>query len=612
MKQIKYILLMAGALLLSSCESWLDEDPQYTINTKTQFSTPENAQKALLGCYGYMTADNAYGQAWQEVTIGYSGFGWLQTASGPTNDLVSLNGDPTEVLNGMAWKGMYKVIGETNAFIANIADSPLDQSIKTRMEAEARFLRALAYYNLAVVYGDAPFKTTPSAHDGVAVPRSPKSVIFEQVRVDWEFASGNLPEKNADGFPTQMAAKAYLGKLYHTLACQGDKEAWTKAKGFFDEVYGKYVLEPKFNKLFVDYVQGSKESIFQLNFVLTGASTRNRGSWLVAPAGSTNGQAFGRVRASKSLHDYFMATYPGDPRIDATYLCRWINYGAVGTGVKPQVEPVPTPRDSSYSYPYFTYTIKDEAKPAGWKNQILHVGMLPYDKFANPASPTMEELKAAIGALNDKGEALPGFPNGLKVFVDNCTTKPSTNTASWPYFKKIFDPMQSGNNSHKNLILYRYADMLLMMADVYNELDQKGKALDLVDEVLARARQSGAKPSVQPTKWDSNLTKEQVREKIYFERIFEGAGEPEMYQKMRIRGTELLKKALELNNNHGIIKESVAKNPNKNGNWGERMFNNGNLNDENFLKKNLLLPIPKDEIDTNSAIDFKDNNFGYF
>ena len=36
----------------------------------------------------------------------------------------------------------------------------------------------------------------------------------------------------------------------------------------------------------------------------------------------------------------------------------------------------------------------------------------------------------------------------------------------------------------------------------------------------------------QPADWKSGLSKEQVREKIYFERIFEGAGEPEMYQKM--------------------------------------------------------------------------------
>lgn len=45
MKKLKYIFLLAGALSLASCESWLDEDPQYTINTKTQFSTVENARQ---------------------------------------------------------------------------------------------------------------------------------------------------------------------------------------------------------------------------------------------------------------------------------------------------------------------------------------------------------------------------------------------------------------------------------------------------------------------------------------------------------------------------------------------------------------------------------------
>lgn len=605
MKNFKYIFFIASALSLTSCESLLDEDPQYTINTKVQYNSVENAQKALLGCYGYMTADNAYGQAWQEVTVGYSGMGWVQTSGSSADKLVSLDGDPTEQINSMAWKGMYKVIGEANAFIANIEASPLSDEVKARMEAEARFLRALAYYNLAVSFGDLPLKTTPSAHDGVAVPRSPKAEVFEQVRLDWEYAFTNLPEKNDDGYATKWAAKAYLGKLYHTLACQGDNTAWSKAKDCFDEVYGKYSLDPKFGNLFVDNVKGVKESIFQVNFVLAGASTRNRGSWLIAPSGSCNGQAFDRVRASKVLHDYFIATYPEDPRFEVSYFSKWRAYGGVGTGVKPQVEPIPTARDSGYAYPYFTYTKRGEAKPAGWKNVKLYVGRLPYEKFANPASPSMKEL------LEVMGDTATDYQRGLQAFILNATTKPSTNTRSWPYFRKAFDPNQSGNNSHKNLILYRYADMLLMMADVYNEIDQKDKAIDLVDEVLARARRSGTKPAVQPAKWSTGLSKEQVREKIFFERIFEGIGEPEMYQKIRLRGTEMLKKVLELNNNHGIILESVAKNPARNGNWGERVFNKGNLNDADFLKKNLLLPIPKDEIDTNSSIDFTDNNFGY-
>ena len=50
-------------------------------------------------------------------------------------------------------------------------------------------------------------------------------------------------------------------------------------------------------------------------------------------------------------------------------------------------------------------------------------------------------------------------------------------------------------------------------------------AINTADIVLARARKSGIKVSAQPAKWESTLTKEQVREKIFFERLFEGAGE---------------------------------------------------------------------------------------
>lgn len=59
--------------------------------------------------------------------------------------------------------------------------------------------------------------------------------------------------------------------------------------------------------------------------------------------------------------------------------------------------------------------------------------------------------------------------------------------------------------------------MLLMAADVYNELGQTDKAITFANEVLKRARQSGN--ASQPADWRSGLSKEQVREKIYFERI---------------------------------------------------------------------------------------------
>ncbi|UVR73928.1 hypothetical protein NXX35_25110 [Bacteroides xylanisolvens] len=68
MKKFTYIFLLASCLLLASCESWLDEDPQYTLNTQIQFSTSEKARAALYGCYGYFAlTSGGYGQHWQEI-----------------------------------------------------------------------------------------------------------------------------------------------------------------------------------------------------------------------------------------------------------------------------------------------------------------------------------------------------------------------------------------------------------------------------------------------------------------------------------------------------------------------------------------------------------------
>lgn len=594
MKTLKYILLFAGVLSFSACNSWLDEDPEYSINTNTAFATKESAQMALQGCYGYMANDNGYGQAWQELMISASGFGWYQTNGNDQDDYTSLRAIPASTLINMAWTGMYKVIGETNAFIANMEESPLDESVKTSMLAEAKFLRALAYYNVVTTWGDAPFKTTPSASDAVALPRVEKATILAQVEKDWTDAFNDLPEKATDGFASKWAAKAFLGKLYYTIAAQGDQAAWEKAKACFDEVYNKgiYALQPKFGDLFANNVTGSKESIFQMNYAVSGVS-RNRGSWLFAPTNSTTGKSWSRIRASKALYDYFRGTYPGDARLEVTFQSKWRNYTANGQ-VAAQVEPVPSARDTTYAYPLVSYDSKET--PEGWSKSKLLVAEIPYEQLPDPANPSAKELSSGKYA---------GMDELVKKYLEN-----TGDNQGWPYFKKPIDQVVSAQNSHKNIFIYRYADMLLMMADVYNELGDKNKAIDLADEVLSRARQSGSQPSEQPARWNSSLSKDQIKEKIYFERIFEFSGEPGMYQIVRSRGTEMLKKALELNNNHELVLLHNANTATGVNNFRDRYYNNGDLG-EDFLKKNLLLPIPKNEIDTNSAIDFSDNNFGY-
>ena len=106
----------------------------------------------------------------------------------------------------------------------------------------------------------------------------------------------------------------------------------------------------------------------------------------------------------------------------------------------------------------------------------------------------------------------------------------------------MFDKKATGTRSHKNLIVYRYAEMLLLMADVYNELGQKDRAIDLANEVLTRARQSSAKGLLLSRLTGRRLWRRMKWEHLYYERIFEFAGEPNMYEMVRLKGVELFKK----------------------------------------------------------------------
>lgn len=79
---------------------------------------------------------------------------------------------------------------------------------------------------------------------------------------------------------------------------------------------------------------------------------------------------------------------------------------------------------------------------------------------------------------------------------------------------------------------------------------------------------------------------------------------------VRIRGTVYFKKFLELNTTHELTILGEKNYTSSVNNFADRLLNNGNLTDD-FLKKNLLLPIPTSEIDANPGLTNNDNNFGY-
>ena len=568
MKKLKLIYFLLAICTFSSC---LDEDPQYALNSESVFLDENTAQLALLSCYGQLTTYDGFGQAAQELLVGASGLGWAQTNASDQDRYVSLNVSSGCVITKMFWRSLYKTVSETTFFIENMKASPLDEDFKTGLVAQAKFLRGFSYYHLLTTFGGVPLRNTIPSLKSLSIPRATEEEIAAQIESDWKDAIGGLTETADAGKASGLAAHAYLAKLYWYLACQGkqasgNKTYWELALEQCEFVYGKFQLEPNYSNLFVQH-SNSKESIFQLNFSTESSTTGNRGSWIFAPQNSTAGISWGRIRISKAFHDYLKGTYPDDPRYSATVLSTWVNKSN---------------GENQFAYPKLSYK----------EGRVTHNVEINYSICNDPTNPTVEELEAVDDKL-------------VKRFV-----QPTGEHYGWSYYKKAMDLNSTAQNSHMNLIVYRYADFLLMMADVLNESGETGKAISLVKEVLQRARQSGTPNAVYPKDWETNLTKDQVRDKIFWERLVELAGEQTMYCDARRRGTEYLKKVLEIQNNHHITRAIVENKELGEHRFKERLFNNGDLT-ENFLKKNLRLPIPQEELNTNESISAGDQNYGY-
>jgi len=607
MKNLKYILLsLVAVVFMASCEKLLKEDPKYTQNSSVIFSSATNAEQALLGCYGYMTTTNAYGQMWQEVPIAMSGLACGMRNGSDQDLMTSLALQPSSVMADYPWTGMYKVIAEANAYISSIESSSIDEAVRNQYAAEAKFLRAVCYYNLATHFGDVPLKTTASSSDGIAIPRTDRQEVYNQVVTDLTEAIEALPETSEDGRANLWAAKAYLAKTYHMMARLGYDAStnYNNAKTLFDEVYasGKYALESSYANLWGDHVNGSSEAIFQLNFNIDNTTCFNRGSNRFAHQASTAGIAWGTYYINKWVVDLHYGTYIDDPRIPYTYQSAFRTRGGNNKAEpKAQVGTTLCANDSTYMYPYFTHQNGQNVEGAAKETKLLVAGRIPYEYLSDPTNPSVEELN------NYSGPGINQYVNNVKKLAAKFSGTGNKNW--WPVFEKMYDQQAVGTRDHHNLMVYRYAEMLMLMADTYNELGNTSKAVSLVNEVLTRARNT-KKGAVQPANWSSSLSATEFTEKLAKEFIFEFAGEPNNFESLRMFGVEIFRDLLQHQNDHEItILGDAAYQADPGATIADRVLENGGTISTEFAKKNLLLPIPQTEIDANA--DISENNYGY-
>ncbi|GAB2463173.1 membrane protein [Hymenobacter qilianensis] len=276
------VAALAGILSLSSCEKDLLEkvNPNQP-STQDFWKTQDDAVKAVTSAYGTLQLPGTYSRWYWFATDlrsdeGYSASPWTDLANFTRFLQLDYNFEPSEVM----WTDHYRGVYRCNQIIANLPTiTTIDAGLKTRLMAEAHFLRALYYFNLTSLYGNVPMILEVST----ATSRAPQGTIesnYAQVLADLAIAEAGLPTDytGADiGRATKGAAQALMGK---TLMQQ---RKWAEASAQFTKVIssGKYRLADNYLDNFTMGTENNSESVFEVQF-----SDALQGDAQDAPGGS--------------------------------------------------------------------------------------------------------------------------------------------------------------------------------------------------------------------------------------------------------------------------------------------------------------------------------------
>ena len=283
MKPFRIIFIL---FLCTSCSGFLDREPLDQLTTNNFYKTESDANRALLSVYTPMMDVEWSGKGWMitEIPSDNTQAGGLDPDFTPIDNFTTTADNPA-VAN--YWAIHYKQITLANVAIEQIAGMDVETGTKNRFIAEARFLRALAYFDLVRIYGDVPLVIeAPKFGDNLLLPRANTSEVYDQIAEDFLYAKDNLPVQWSGlnvGRATKGAAMAYLSKVYLTT------RDYVKSRDFAKSVIdlGVYSLMNDFTDNFeLNTSDNNRESIFQVQFTGCGAfGTGNAQQAFFAPWG---------------------------------------------------------------------------------------------------------------------------------------------------------------------------------------------------------------------------------------------------------------------------------------------------------------------------------------
>jgi hypothetical protein len=287
MRRIKYIIAILLAITFVACEDNLNFPPQSVISSNSMWVTSGDATGAMYGMFSqFRSAVNDDYIHWGDYRSSF--FGDATGSQAAFQDMYNNTLDDQD--RGTNWDGLYKTINDCNLILKYVPDIEFtSEDEKDLILANAYFMRALSYYFIARVWGDAPILLSGFESDqaeDLYPSRSPMSEVLDQVELDTDLAIGLYPDDAAGSRKTGSKAAANMLKADYNLwmakTQNGGAEALQNANSAVDYVLanGDYELLGNYESVFRD--DNNSEIIFGLNFELNEYEGGFPADWLVA------------------------------------------------------------------------------------------------------------------------------------------------------------------------------------------------------------------------------------------------------------------------------------------------------------------------------------------
>ncbi len=556
-------------MLLTGCES-LDYVPSDQMSDQTFWQTEDHARQAAVGMYSAMKAQWCFGM---EFTFDMCSD--LADGTSPWSDVsrgTSFASNSTGVQNH--WQNLYELVHRANTVIRNVKSMPISSETIDRVTGEAKFLRAMAYFRMLNCWGGVPYyDETCDINEQFAnlnSPRSSAEEIRSHVLEDLTEAIELLPvEWQAEdlGRATKGAAYALRGKVYLF------NREWEKAKSDFEEIvynrnhhYG-YSLHPDYNELFRLYNGNhSREMIFSIQSIDGNTSgyaldivsyfgnkstMRLIASNCIVPSTTLVDMYENEDGSEFNWDDVFPGFNTGDSSLRRKYMCVAIDQGST----------------------YVTSTLSCDtvavANAYRKRDPRLCLNVItPYSHYLGTDAGSNPMDKQFVLADPTQG----GAPMEAQAFIRNSEGWNSYFWRKWIPTGNLDGYWGEYNRTPYEFPLIRLGDVLLMLAEAYNETGELAKAVAEVNKVRARVGMPGLNSGAS---WLAVGNHDEMSLRIRRERAFELAGEGQRYWDLR---------------RWGLLKESVKDATDI---FGDLMYS------RIYQPRHELWPIPLVEMDRN-------------